>query len=477
MKTSKRGAFYEFLMHSKNYFFSNMATGALAFLSLPIITRILSTSDYGILQVFLGYQGIFIALLTLNCYITIGRYYYEKKEDFKEFFGSNLILVFTFLVMAFILFLLFREEFATFLRLPANTIIYIVPMVLVYVVGSWFEQLYMPQKKSKKIAIRNVLRAYGVFALSVVLMLLMESDKYLGQVYGTLLIGTIFFAYYYYDLKPYMTLSFQLKHIKYILHYAVPLLPYALSGVILAQFDRIMVNAYLGSSTAGLYSFAAIIGMMLTIVSSSMLQAWNPDYFEYMDTKNYKQLDSDAGKIFSIILFTALFLILFGGEIGMILGTKDYYAALPVIPIIVIGYVLNSAFAFYGWNVEYEKKNIYLSITVLAAGGINVVLNVFFIPVFGYFAAAYTTAISYFFMALFAWFTSKYILKIYCIPPKTLLKPAMTFLPFVAIYYMLVFSGLSFWILIGPKALILITGGFALLRSHLKNLRDGANAS
>ncbi|MBI2463469.1 oligosaccharide flippase family protein [Candidatus Peregrinibacteria bacterium] len=462
LKHFKQTPFFELLKHSKNYFLSNLATGALAFLSMPVMTRLLSPHDYGVLAVFTGYQGIFIALLTLNCYVALGRYYYEKKEDFKEFFGTNLIFVLFLLVLAFLFFMIFREQAASILGLPSNTIVYIVPAVLIYVSGSWFEQLYMPQKESRKIAVRNIFRAYGIFTLSVVIILFLNHEKYLGQIYGMMIIGTLFFFYYIFELKSYLKLSFQLKHVRYILHYSVPLLLYSLSGVILAQFDKIMVNRYLGSDSAGLYAFAAVVGSILTIISSAMFQAWNPDYFAHMDSKNYNQLNSDAYKIFKIIMICALFLILFGQEIGMILASKNFYDALPVIPIIVIGYIFNSIFAFYGWNIEYEKKNIYLSMVVLAAGAINIFLNMLFIPKFGYIAAAYTTAVSYFAMAFLAWFTSKCVLKIYCVPIWPILQSFFIIALLLIIYFMISLLPLHFGFFLLIKFLFCLIGAALL---------------
>ena len=45
-----------------------------------------------------------------------------------------------------------------------------------------------------------------------------------------------------------MKLTFRKEHFKYIARFSFPLIPYALSGVILAQFDRIMINSILDSA-------------------------------------------------------------------------------------------------------------------------------------------------------------------------------------------------------------------------------------
>ncbi|MBI4234998.1 polysaccharide biosynthesis C-terminal domain-containing protein [Candidatus Peregrinibacteria bacterium] len=116
---------------------------------------------------------------------------------------------------------------------------------------------------------------------------------------------------------------------------------------------------------------------------------------------------------------------------------------------------------FYGWNIEYEKKNIYLSLVVLAAGVLNVILNALFIPDFGYIAAAYTTAVSYFAMAVFAFIVSKKVLKIYCVPLWPILKILALLVPFVVAYYFVI--GLGFWSSFMLKILAVILAGVLLI--------------
>ena len=52
--------------HSTNYLFATMATKALAFISIPVYTRLLSVYEYGIINVFMSTVGIVQVLLTLN---------------------------------------------------------------------------------------------------------------------------------------------------------------------------------------------------------------------------------------------------------------------------------------------------------------------------------------------------------------------------------------------------------------------------
>ena len=74
----KKSDIYINLSHAKNYFSADMATKAIGFISIPIFTRLLTQSEYGISSVFLSYVSIFTILFSLNCTAAVSRYYFEK---------------------------------------------------------------------------------------------------------------------------------------------------------------------------------------------------------------------------------------------------------------------------------------------------------------------------------------------------------------------------------------------------------------
>jgi hypothetical protein len=150
-----------------------------------------------------------------------------------------------------------------------------------------------------------------------------------------------------------------------------------------------------------------------------------------------KKIDNEANIIFKVIIMCALILIYFGNEIGILLGNSSYYSAFDIIPIIVLGYVFNTIFMFYGWGIGYAKKNIYLSIVVVISTGINILLNILFIPKFGYIGAAIATSIAYLFLIIFTWFTNKYILKLYTISLYRIFTQLLGFGIFIIIFYII----------------------------------------
>jgi len=455
IKKIKNSDIYETLKHAKNYFSADVATNAIAFISIPIFTRLFTQEDYGVVAVFTSYVGIMTVILSLNSYSAIGRYYYEKTDDFGEFVGTSFIFVGLILCVSVIIYILFYRQINNLMKLPGLLPIYLLFACLFAIIRSVYEQILVPQKKSKELAIINVLNGYVGFAFAVLFVILLKENRYLGKIWAILLIGLSFSIYYIKKINKYLKFNFKIEHIKYITNYSIPLIPHSLSGIILAQFDRIMINNIVSTASAGLYSLGYNVGMSLLLVNSAIRTAFIPDFIKFLDNREYNRLDALMEKTFSIVTIAALGLILFAREIIIILADVKFHEALKVVPIVVIGYIFHEMYFMYGMYPGYEKKTIYTSIVSLSAGSLNVILNAMYIPKYGYIAGAYTTLVSYFFMFITAWIVSKYVLNLRVSPLWLFWKPTLIMFGFIACAYFLRDLGLNTILFIFIKLMLL----------------------
>ncbi len=224
-----------------------------------------------------------------------------------------------------------------------------------------------------------------------------------------------------------------------------------------------MINGYIGSASAGLYSIGYAIAMPLNLVIGALLAAWTPDYFEDMGNRNYKKLDSDVDKMFRLILIGAIFLMFFGQEMGKIVADEKYYDGLKIVPIVSFGYIFAALWQFWGRNIGYAKKNIWNSIIAFSSGFTNIGLNIVLIPRYGYVAAAYTTVVSYIVMAFMGWAVSKWILKLRITPMTITLKPVGVLLLFCGLVFGLESMSFGFWPMVGIKTLLFVTFIFFMI--------------
>ncbi len=461
--------FIGFLKHSGNYLIASLATGALAFISIPIYTRILTTEDYGIVSIFLGVVSVMASIMACSTDRSVSRYYFDQKDelDFKKFVGTSTSLSFGIFLINAILLFIYADQFGKLIGLSKDVVYLIIPLSGLNIIGLTFEQIYGPLKKSKKVATSSIMRVCLGFLFSVALIFLFKKNKFYGQILGQILAGVCISFYWIRLIKPFFKLSFDTSYIKYIFTYSVPLIPYALSGVIIEQFGKIAIGNYQTISNAGFYSLALTVGSIVNIVISVTHQAWNPYYFEYMNSKNYNQLDQDFIKIFKLTILVAFSVACFGNEIGLILAKKEFSKSLYLVPIFTIGYIFSQLSFAYIRNFGYTKKTQYMSITILISGISNVFLNIVLIRTFGEIGAAISFVLSYIIMCVFALIFNTYFVKLHTTPLKSLLFPLLLAIPF----YLLLYSILpieSFFLIFIIKVLLVAFLSFILFWNERK---------
>jgi O-antigen/teichoic acid export membrane protein len=449
IKKIKESDIFETLNHSKNYFFANIATKAVAVISIPIFTRLLTQEDYGIVAVFQAYIGIFLVILSLNAHTAVARYYFENKDDFKEFVGTTLSFVGLMFGVLAPFFIIFYRQIGDITQLTGILPIYLIICCLLSVLSEIYVHILIPQKRSKEVALINIVKGYTYVLTSIVFVYLLEENKYLGRIWASLFVGVIFSFYFLWKMRSSLKFHLKRSHLVYIAQYSFPLIPYTLSSLILAQFDRIMINSTLDAASAGLYSLGYNIGMLLLLVISSTRTALVPDFYKFLDNKEYNRLDILVKRVFSIVTLAALGLFLFAREVGFMLADEKFHPGLRVVPIVVIGYVFFGMFTVYNRYISYEKKTIYMSVVVLTAGILNIVLNAIFISRYGYIAAAYTTLVSYFVMFLLTWITVKRISEQRITPLWMIWKPTLIMFGFIflASYLGMVIDGIALFVI------------------------------
>ncbi|PHS33945.1 MAG: hypothetical protein COA92_02570 [Sulfurovum sp.] len=464
-----------FFNHSKNYLLAEFFNKGIVFLTIPIFTYLLSPEDYGVISIYAVTINIFIVLIGLNFHTSVARRYHEDTNDFSEFMGSNIIFLSIF-NLCMILFLYFlKDSLASFFAID-NNVFFIAIIVSSLSVFLQVELSYLQtSQQSKKyvtiLVIRNILLTLG----AIVWIYLLEDNKYLGKIYSELLIMSIIFIFVIRDLIKISKFNFDTKFIKYALAYGIPLIPHTLSGLILLQADRIIINQISGSHETGLYSFAFNVGMIMSIFVTSFNNAWIPIFYKNLKEKAYSQIQSSANKYVKIIFIVTLVLILFSKEIVMIMADEKYYDALKIVPIIILGFTFVYLYTLYANYAFYRKKTGLISLFTFIAASVNIGLNYFFIPKYGYVSAAWTTLFSYFILFILHYINVKFILKENLIKLSSILIQLIILLLFIFTYFNI--NSESYIVEFGFKMLLISLMSILFFRIEMKNIFNNGQKS
>ena len=82
------------IKNSSIYFTTSIITASLSFITLPIYTKFLNPTDYGIITLFLLFANVSSGFLSIGLHKATFRYYFKYKSDlnyFKKINSSNII--------------------------------------------------------------------------------------------------------------------------------------------------------------------------------------------------------------------------------------------------------------------------------------------------------------------------------------------------------------------------------------------------
>ena len=393
------------------YTITDFILKGMAFITIPIYTRLLNLEEYGIVSVYMTFVSIFMIITGLDLHASIGTGINDFKKDKNKFLSSVLFLSFLSFAIFFVIGYVGKDYFSKVVNIKSNVfILAIISGYLTFVI-TFYNMIKVFEKDYKKKSLISLINASLNIALSVMLLLIITNNKYLGRIYGDL------FSKLFLALILFMVIISKgrkliwLKAWKYSLMIGLPLILHNLSGIILAQFDRLAIQKIIDSESVGLYSYAYNLGMVPLIVLGALNLAWVPWFYEKMYNTEGKEVNikSRYYNEFFLVLLCLMFILI--PELGLIMAPSSYNASLVIIPIIITSYYMQFLYTLYVNFAFFYKKTGSISLGTVLAGTINIVLNVLLIPKYGYEIAAITTLVSYFFLLLFHALNVRYNLK------------------------------------------------------------------
>lgn len=427
------------------YTVGNILIKGISFLTIPLYTRLMSTSDYGIYNTYTAYVSILTFIMSMGMDPTLKNAEYDYRNSKSTYLSTVYLLTFIPFFFCIIVILLFGEKTVELFKLDKPVLLLLVVQAEMAAILNIYNiklSLNYASKNYLKIALFNTVCS---IILSVLLMLtVLEENRYLGRIIGAVvplaIVGIMII------LKKVIfgkQKKFDFGMAGYALRLGLPLIPHLVSQIINSQFDRIMISSLVGYSEAGIYSFTYNIAIILQIIYQSLDNVWSPWFFKQMDAKDYDSIQKVSKKYMMLMVFFTVSLMTVSREFIMFFSTEDYWDGITLCPILILG-----IFFLYLYNfpvgIEYFTKNTkYVAFGSLVTAGINIILNYFSIKIFGYKAAAYTTLFSYIILFMIHWLLYKKL------RPQKIYKLTDIFITilFVAIWAVIVTLTNEIWIL------------------------------
>ncbi len=388
---------------------STFILNGIAFITAPIFTRYLGPEQFGIVSLFTTWVSVISCFVALSINSAIGSGVYHFKKDYYSFRSSILLLgliIGGFVCLIAVMLIDPLSRILDFSRL-------IVLMMLLYAlsnyVTSFAQSVFIYEKKPIHNFILALLLTLSTIIFSLVLVLNIEKNKrYEGRIIGMavphILVSVVLFIYIFHKQK----CGLKIEYAKFALSIGIPTVFHLLSGLVLAQSDRLMMK-YMGicgteiGIYSAFYSFSAIMATILNALSHS----WTPFYFDYIDKEDWNNTSKKCNNYIEIFTVLTCGFILLSREVGILYAGKEYLSGIDIIPILVSAIYFTFMYQFF---VNYElffKKAKFIAMGTISTALLNIFLNSIFIPNWGMYGASVATSVSYFVLFVAHYIISK----------------------------------------------------------------------
>ena len=447
------------------YFVGTLFNKGISFLTVPVFTRILTTSDYGIATTYESWATILSMVMGFAIYMGIRAAFIDYPNEIDDFLAVST----TFTLMCGAIICLFVGGGA--LLLDINIEITLIFLCLVQGLASALIQNYsmylMMQYRYKfRTALMVLPNLVGSIFSILAILFIINNKLYMGKIvpHALVIIGFATLTVVLVYKKSHML--FNKEYLTYALKISAPLVLHGIALNILSQSDRTMITWLADSSQTGIYSLVYNFSMVATVITTSMEGVWVPWFTEKLKKREINAINSMSKNYINLMTYAMICVILLGPEVVKLLAAKSYWEGISIIPPVVLANYVIFAYTMYVNIEHFHKKTLYITKNTLIAAGSNLILNYILIPYFGYVAAAYTTLVSYLIaFILHAKYAKKLEPDVY--PLKSFLPPLLNIFGAVVIFY--IFENVWFirWVILLVYMLIVLYKERNIIREFL----------
>jgi O-antigen/teichoic acid export membrane protein len=395
---------------------TNVINKAIPFFLLPIMTRYLTPTDYGIVATFNVILSVMVVFVGLSMHGAVNVNFFKlNKEELKEYIGNVFSILCCSFLLVFTVVYILKSKFSFLTKFPESWIPYLVIVALFHSIFVITLGLWQVEQKSLPYGLFQISRTILNVSLSVIFVVLL-CWGWQGRILGVIITSFIFglLSVFVIYKREYIKFSFNKKYIKDALFFGIPLIPHALGGWIITGIDRIFINSMVGVAATGLYSVGYSVGMIIGLLAHSFNLAWTPFLYEKLKENNYltKVKIVKFTYLYDVcIILSALALSFIAPYFLKFFVSKNFYFAYKYVLWIALGYAFQGMYFMIASYIFYIKKTYILAWVTFTSACINIMLNYFFIKANGAIGAAQATTITFFVQFIMVWILSAKVYK------------------------------------------------------------------
>lgn len=372
----------------------NFGTKIISFFLVPLYTNILTTREYGTVDLIYTIGMVLVPLLTLNIGESIMRFALDKDADCDKIMSTGItILIFGAIIGLLIL------PIANLFESVSNYSIYI----YLYTLTLAFSQIFLCYLRGKefllKYSIGNIIQSLTIAIFNIIFLIGMKKGIE-GYLMAYILANVCTGLYGFWAGKVNLVIkkySIDIELSKNMIKYSVVLIPNSFMWWIMNSSDRMMVSAMISVTANGVYAVAYKIPTLLSTITTIFNQAWSYSAIREDESEDKEEYNNRVyDNLVTIVIVVATGLLMIMKPFLSVYVGKEYYAAWHYVPYLIVGFVFMTLGSFIATSYTVHKDSMGFLISGTVGAIINLILNFILIPMMGVSGAAFATCISYF---------------------------------------------------------------------------------
>ena len=375
---------------------SSFATKFLSFFLVPLYTNILSTTEYGIYDLFNTTIGVLLPLLTVNIHEAVLRFLLDGNNNrqtvttvgVRFFLKSNCIVAIGLLVNYIFKFNELGKDYAAFFFLMyfAQSLSAI---VMAYIRGI---------DRVADLSISSVVCSTVIIGCNILFLLVFKwglIGYFLANIIGP--IAQCAFLIVRAHAKRDINLKEKYPYeTKEMLAYSKPMIANSIAWWINNASDKYIVTFVCGLAENGVYSVASKIPSILNIFQTIFAQAWTLSAVKDFDSEDKNGFFANTYAAYNCLMVLVCSAIIVSDKfLATFLYAKNFYSAWQYVPWLTIAIVFGSLSGYIGGFFSAVKDSKQYAQSTIIGAGTNIILNFMLTPFIGALGAAIATTVCY----------------------------------------------------------------------------------
>lgn len=396
------------------YGLSSILGRFLNYLLVPLYTATLSAASggYGVITNVYAYTALLLVILTYGMETTFFRFANKEGEDPQRVYSTTLMSVGFTSAVFIALVLLFISPLSSFMGY-ADHPSYVWVMAITVAIDAFqcIPFAYLRYKKrAVKFAALKLANIVMSIALNLVFFLALPAwykstggEGFVGTIYSPEVgVGYAFYINLFCSGFLMILLVKELTGFRYVfdrallrrmLSYSWPILVLGIAGILNQTADKILFPYIYHGSDAhtqlGIYGAASKIAMIMAMITQAFRYAYEPFVFGSSRSKDNRENYAKAMKFFVIFTLLAFLAVVGYMDILRHLIGRDYWDGLRVVPIVMAAEIMMGVYFNLSFWYKLIDKTIWGAYLSGAGCLVLIIVNVVFVPRYGYMACAW----------------------------------------------------------------------------------------